>query len=134
MFLQSIKMSDRLAFINLANILIRIDGVISPDEIEVVEAYMEEMQVDEINYNTEITFEEIINSISEDQTTRRIIIFELLGIAYSDADYSLEEKSFIYKVGNALRIDDEKLEQLEISVSNLIDDTQYATDLVSGVI
>lgn len=130
MFLQSIEMKDRLAFIDLANFLIRIDGVITQDEVDILESYRDEMQVEEITFNSETTLEEIIDNISEDMITRRILVFELLGIAYSDAEYSLEEKTFISKVADLLGLGG--IEQFENAVIHLISATQYATDLIMG--
>ena len=130
MFLQSIEMKDRLAFIDLANFLIRIDGVITQDEVDILESYRDEMQVEEITFNSETTLEEIIDNISEDMITRRILVFELLGIAYSDAEYSLEEKTFISNVADLLGLGG--IEQFENAVIHLISATQYATDLIMG--
>ena len=125
MFLQAIDMSDRNLFVKLANMLIRIDGVITEDERNIINAYKQETQLEEIFYDVNETVESIVKKISDDKVVRNIIVFELLGIAYSDANYSVEEKDFIIKICKQLGIDELQLNNIENAVVN-----QQATDII----
>lgn len=60
MFLQAIDMSDRNLFVKLANMLIRIDGVITEDERNIINAYKQETQLEEIFYDVNETVESIV--------------------------------------------------------------------------
>ena len=130
MFLQAIDMSDRNLFVKLANMLIRIDGVITEDEKNIINAYKQETQLEEIFYNVNETVESIVKKISDDKVVRNIIVFELLGIAYSDANYSVEEKDFITKICKQLGIDELQLNNIENAVVNCIAANQQATDII----
>lgn len=57
-------------------------------------------------------------------------MFELLGIAYSDANYSVEEKDFIIKICKQLGIDELQLNNIENAVVNCIVANQQATDII----
>lgn len=130
MFLQAIDMSDRKLFVKLANMLIRIDGVITEDEKNIINAYKQETQLEEIFYDVNETVESIVKKISDDKVVRNIIVFELLGIAYSDANYSVEEKDFITKICKQLGIDELQLNNIENAVVNCIVANQQATDII----
>ncbi len=130
MFLQAIDMSDRNLFVKLANMLIRIDGVITEDERNIINAYKQETQLEEIFYDVNETVESIVKKISDDKVVRNIIVFELLGIAYSDANYSVEEKDFIIKICKQLGIDELQLNNIENAVVNCIVANQQATDII----
>ena len=130
MFLQAIDMSDRNLFVKLANMLIRIDGVITEDERNIINAYKQETQLEEIFYDVNETVESIVKKISDDEVVRIIIVFELLGIAYSDANYSVEEKDFIIKICKQLGIDELQLNNIENAVVNCIVANQQATDII----
>lgn len=130
MFLQAIDMSDRNLFVKLANMLIRIDGVITENEKNIINAYKQEIQLEEVFYDVNETVESIVKKISDDKVVRNIIVFELLGIAYSDANYSVEEKDFITKICKQLGIDELQLNNIENAVVNCIVANQQATDII----
>lgn len=130
MFLQAIDMNDRNLFVKLANMLIRIDGVITEDEKNIINAYKQETQLEKVFYEVNETVESIVKKISDDKVVRNIIVFELLGIAYSDANYSVEEKDFITKICKQLGIDELQLNNIENAVVNCIVANQQATDII----
>ena len=130
MFLQAIDMNDRNLFVKLANMLIRIDGVITEDEKNIINAYKQETQLEKVFYEVNETVESIVKKISDDKVVRNIIVFELLGIAYSDANYSVEEKNFITKICKQLGIDELQLNNIENAVVNCIVANQQATDII----
>lgn len=130
MFLQAIDINDRNLFVKLANMLIRIDGVITEDEKNIINAYKQETQLEKVFYEVNETVESIVKKISDDKVVRNIIVFELLGIAYSDANYSVEEKDFITKICKQLGIDELQLNNIENAVVNCIVANQQATDII----
>lgn len=108
--------NQKSMFLSLALYLAKIDNDYSLQEQEIIQSYCDEMNI-KINQSAE--YESVIQLISMideacDMTTKRIIVFEAIGLALIDRDYSDEEKKIIYLMSSYFGIEDGYLEECEL--------------------
>lgn len=101
MYLALLNENQKHLFLEAANYLSLLDGEKSFDEQKMIEAYCYEMGMD-LNFEVgKITSsDEIVNSLVEScgEKEKKIIIFELIGLAVADGCYDKEEKTWISEV------------------------------------
>lgn len=97
MYLTMLNEKQKQLFLGVAYFLTKIDGDYSIEEKRMIDSYCYEMQMD---FNSQIMNKPIEDIINEMQMAcgereRRIIIFEMVGLAMSDCNYGEEERKFI---------------------------------------
>ena len=97
MYLSLLKPEEKSLFLGLAYELASADGSYSNEEKLIIESYCNEMQIE---FNKELmvnSIDEILKKIVEisDDRTKKIIIFEVIGLAMVDGTYAESEKSMI---------------------------------------
>ncbi len=111
-------------FLGLACSVAAIDGDFSTIEEELIKQYCREMQISYNSDELKTAANDVSNSIFEitewDITAKKIIIFELIGLALSDNRYDYSEKNFINMIGNSFDIDENFTDSCEIAISSYI--------------
>lgn len=100
MYLNSLKENEKKLFLGMAYDLAFVDGDYSKEEQAIMEAYSHEMQY-EFDINTMVkSKDEIIDEIKSNSTirTKRIFVFELIGLAMVDGNYDENERQLIQKM------------------------------------
>lgn len=89
MFLSNLNDTEKEVFCKLANIIACIDGVV-PEELNSLSLYNREMGTNfSFVNNPKDSVDDLINQISKSsEKSKKIIAFELIGLAYADAEYS----------------------------------------------
>lgn len=108
--------NQKSMFLSLALYLAKIDNDYSLQEQEIIQSYCDEMNI-KINQSAEYeSVTQLISMIDEacDMITKRIIVFEAIGLALIDRDYSDEEKKIIYLMSSYFGIEDGYLEECEL--------------------
>lgn len=84
-------------FLDLALILTSADGVITDEEKTMIIEYCNEMNISLNNDVPPLPLNQLLDDISEksDKRQKKIILFELTGLALSDSDYDISEKKII---------------------------------------
>lgn len=104
MFLNELKENEAKAFINLVNKFANIDEVFAKEEKELIEDYLEELNLDKNSVNS-MELEDIIKEFkSASDRTRLIVYFELVGLALVDGDYGDKEVDFLDEIAVAFDI------------------------------
>ena len=115
-------MAEKKAFWNIANVLASVDGRVMEEE-SILMQYNEEMGVNFAFIDASLVdVKKELESISESSIrSRRIIYFELFGVAYADTEFDEKEQQVLAEVADALGIADDIRNTLESSVKNIFD-------------
>ena len=104
MFLNELNKDESICFLNLVSIFSNVDNKFAREEKVLVDEYREELGI----YNKEIKtmeYDEIISILkNSSDKAKRIIYFELVGLALVDGEYEDEEIDFLEKVASELNI------------------------------
>lgn len=104
MFLKELNKDEANAFLNLVSIFARIDNEFAKEEKALLDEYKEELGLVDSGIS-EMVYEDIIESLkSSTDRARRIIYFELVGLALVDGEYEEEEVDFLEKIAAEFNI------------------------------
>lgn len=122
MLLDELSMEEKKAFWNIANVLASVDGRVMEEE-SILNQYNGEMGVNFAFIDASLVdIDKEIESISSSSLrSRKIVYFELFGVAYADTEFDDKEKAILDKVSHGLGISDDIREVLEKSVATIYD-------------
>lgn len=122
MLLDELSMEEKKAFWNIANVLASVDGRVMEEE-SILNQYNGEMGVNFAFIDASLVdIDKEIESISSSSLrSRKIVYFELFGVAYADTEFDDKEKGILDKVSHGLGISDDIREVLEKSVATIYD-------------
>lgn len=104
MFLNELNNNEAVAFINLVNQFAKVDEVFAKEEKELIEEYLEELEINEDKVGS-VSYEEVIDILKGASNRKKsIVYFELVGLALVDGEYGEKEIDFLDKVAAALEI------------------------------
>ena len=108
MYLALLKQNEKENFLKLAVALSSADGNFGEEEHFMISQYCDEMGLDN-HIPNEVDKDFIVNEIANDSSiqNKKIMIFELLGLAMSDKKFSKSEETLILSFANKLGIDSE---------------------------
>ena len=94
MFLPMLAEKQKYLFLEFAYAMAAADGNIAPEEERIMEAYMAEMELFIKERPARRALDDILADIHStcDAQTRRIFIFEIIGLVLSDGVYDASEK------------------------------------------
>ena len=122
MLLDELTMEEKKAFWNIANVLASVDGSVM-EEVSILNQYNEEMGVNFAFIDASLVDvkKEIESIKSSSLRNRKIVYFELFGVAYADTEFDDKEKAVLDEVSAGLDITDGDREVLEQSVKTIYD-------------
>ena len=94
MYLSILTEKEKQLFLNLAYTLAYSDGEFGDEEKLLLDAYCNEMGTTFDRPETAVSLNELLESLKRDifENNRKVVYFELLGLAVVDGKYSEEEK------------------------------------------
>lgn len=109
MYLGLLKAREKELFIELAKHLVLVDGENSKEEQQMISNYCKEMRISYVKESNEVTGEEIITELAQISTiqSKKIISFELLGLALVDGRYDEKEQEMLQKMNEYFGIADD---------------------------
>ena len=132
MLLDELAPEEKKAFWNIANVLASVDGRVLEEE-SVLKQYNDEMGTgfafvdpSEIDVRNELE-----NISSESLRSRRIVYFELFGVAYADTELDVRERKILDDVSSVLDIGDEVRKTLEERVKTVYDTYRKLGDVLN---
>jgi len=133
MLLDELTLEEKKAFWNIANVLASADGRALEEE-SILEQYNEEMGTDfEYPDASQIDIKNELESIKASSSkNRKIVYFELYGVAYADTSFDDREKKILDEVCLALSITDDVRETLESSVKTIFDTYRKLGDVFNS--
>ena len=123
MYLRYLDEEQKKIFWNLANAVMMVDGTSTQEEQDLMKQYLFELEEDfEIPPINQIDIEGEIEKLkSEDEYIKKIICFELCGLAGADLNYSNEEKEMLNTIRKKIGIAENTFSKLEECIKEIYD-------------
>ena len=133
MLLDQLTLEEKKAFWDIANVLASADGRALEEE-SILEQYNEEMGTGfEYPDASQIDIKNELESIKASSSkNRKIVYFELYGVAYADTSFDDREKKILDEACLALSIADDVRETLESSVKTIFDTYRKLSDVFNS--
>ena len=113
MFLSRLNEKEKKIFLEFAMKIQMADGKTVPEEEKMIKEYCNEMKIS-FEEKDEITENEIIDFLNNSSLeSKKIIIFEGIGLAYADGDYCGAEKEVIDTIASGIGLDGDMVATLE---------------------
>jgi uncharacterized tellurite resistance protein B-like protein len=110
MFVQNLNASQQSALLYLAREVAKADGDLHKLQMGLLQIIKDQSEVG-------ITEQEIslamLPQVFDDNRVKGSLLLELLGVAYSNNEYNVNEKKLIEQYAQALNINEEQLKKLE---------------------
>lgn len=104
MFLHELNKDESIAFINLVKEFANIDEIFANEEKNLIDDYIKELSLEACNVY-KLTLEEIEKSLrGSSDRVKKIIYFELVGLALVDGEYEHKEKVFLNNLAYSFNI------------------------------
>ena len=106
MLLMKLQSKEKFSFLQLAHYLARIDNKYGQKEEEIILEYCTEMGIENLdNFDFDnFSLEKILNDFKS-ETSKKIVILELMILIHIDHSFNLNEKKLIQKISENFGID-----------------------------
>jgi len=129
MFLGLLSDDEKTAFSHLAEKLIEADDIVVGQELDALAVLRSEMGVSTSSSTSDVSVESLARAFTS-RRSKVVALLELLGLAYSDASFSLDERSFLAVVAQEMDIDNAELQKIERWVSSHVKHVEAALALM----
>lgn len=120
MFLKSLMQGEKFAFYSIAKYLVSIDGEYSAEEQNLMNGFLQEMELNESQIS-HIKPEDAIEMLTFSSTsTRRKIYIELIGVTLCDEYLHDDERKYLDRIANDFLIDEDTRNKLFDLVTQLL--------------
>ena len=130
MFLGQFSKEEQAIFLNLAYTMMYADHEVKDDEREKFQLYQSEVEAD-------ITKAEVVDFVAElakfqnlDITKKKMLLFELLGIAFADAEYAEGERVLMEQAAAFLSVSPVDIERMMTLVQDLAHIYQEVNEVI----
>lgn len=104
MFLNELNENESVAFVNVVSEFANVDNTLAKEEKEVLKGYLEELNLDE-NVMGKVNFEEALQILDDsNDRIKKIVYFELIGLALVDGEYQESEVDFLDNIATRFGI------------------------------
>ena len=106
MLLMKLQSKEKFSFLQLAHYLARIDNKYGQKEEEIILEYCTEMGIENLdNFDFDnFSLEKILNDFKS-ETSKKIVILELMILIHIDHTFNLNEKKLIQRISESFGID-----------------------------
>ncbi len=105
MFLNRLVREEKVAFLELAHYMARIDGDFAENELETIKIYCAEMNIENIKFDsTNFSLEKCLETF-KDKNSKKIVLMELMALIYSDDNFDEKERIAIKTISNKFNFD-----------------------------
>lgn len=120
MFLKSLMQGEKCAFYSIAKYLVSIDGEYSAEEQNLMNGFLQEMELNESQIS-HIKPEDAIEMLTfSSPSTRRKIYIELIGVTLCDEYLHDDERKYLDRIANDFLIDEDTRNKLFDLVTQLL--------------
>ena len=120
MYLQFLKENDKENFLSLAHGVSLLDGTLGNEEQQMLDSYCSEMDVSNKLLQSIVPLDTAVINLTNDSSllTKKIVIFELVGLVMSDGSYDKVEKDFIVSLISEFNLTNDYLSKCESYISD----------------
>ena len=134
MYLNLINEEGKHLFLKLAKAICNADGDFAESERAMISKYCQEMKIEDSKEVTDNNSKGTIKNLAAitDEREKKIIVLELIGLAYVDNQFSKEEEKIIRDMVETFAIDGDYVKQCNQIVKKYIDIQREFNHLVFG--
>lgn len=134
MYLSLLKEEQKRVFLELAYEIAFLDNDLSEEERIMIESYCNEMQMEVPPFIRARSMTEFIETIKEGwgEREKKIILFEIIGLAMIDSNYDEEERKSIISMTEIFGLTDEFRDECEILLKEYFEMQSRMNTLVLG--
>lgn len=108
------------------------NGILADEEKEMIQEYCREMGLDSFNVKDAVPMEDVLTVFKQsDLHIRKIVLFEILGLAYADGEYEDTEDDFIIQFATAIGLNKETVEEQETLLVEYLEILKKIVQIVS---
>ncbi len=129
MWLSSLSLGQRHAFLGLAHNVVVSDGLLDPNEESMLDDFKNEMS---LSPDQEVDYLELdgIEGIFDSRRSRVVALLNLLRLSYSDGAFEIEEECVLKEISRAFDIPDAEFLLLDNWVKRLVGLEEEALSLM----
>lgn len=122
MFLAELSKENQKCFLELAFALVNADGKVTSEELNTLNLYRAEIpDMKDIEVYRTDDVSAVIKSLSKlDERSRKKVYFELISLAYTDNEFSDEEKAFINRLKAEFGLSDTDCKEMDVIAEGLM--------------
>lgn len=122
MFLANLTEKQKPAFLELARALIAADGVLSSDEVSMMEQYKLEMVLTSGSEELQERAGQAVDAFTTASVTvKKQVVFELVALACADNDYASEEDRLLNEIAISFGLEAAFIDECRVYVGELTD-------------
>ena len=129
MWLSSLSLNQRHAFLGLAHNVVVSDGLLDPNEESMLDDFKNEMS---LSPDQEVDYLELdgIEGVFDSRRSRVVALLNLLRLSYSDGAFEIEEECVLKEISRAFDIPDAEFLLLDNWVKRLVGLEEEALSLM----
>lgn len=122
MYLAVLGNEEKELFFGVAYYLATVDGVYSDEEKAMIEGYSQEMQVTFIKEKMAKPIEDILKRFNEiaEKKTKKIVVFESIGLAMADNNYDDRERTLVTKMESMFGLENGFVKKCEMILNEYV--------------
>ncbi len=114
MFLNQLNKKEKETFMSLSVHMANANKIIADEEKEMIQEYCREMGLVSFDIKDAIPMEDVLGVFQQsDLHIRKVVLFEILGLAYADGEYENSEDAFVIQFAKAIGLSKETVEEYE---------------------
>ena len=122
MLLKEFDEKQRKLFIQIANQVVMADGVLHENEKKMIEEYRREMLIEDYSIPEEkVDIKALVSKMGLSERKKRILMFELIGLALCDENYNYQEKEYIENIRIVLNMSEDEMSRVGKFANETID-------------
>ena len=121
MFLNQLNQNEKEAFMSLSVHVANANGILANEEKEMIQEYCREMGIDSFDEKDIASMDNVLAVFEQsDLRIKKIVLFEILGLAYADGEYEDSEDNFVMRFAAELGLNNNTVkEQKDLLVEYL---------------
>ena len=132
MFLGQLSEKEKNAFISLSVHASNSNGVCVENEKVMIQEYCKEMGIPFFDADNVISMDEVVEVFkNSEDSIKKIVLLETLGLMYSDGEFDDFEKGFINDYAMKIGLTDEDVEKQTVAIKEYLEALKKVAEAIS---